>query len=292
MGVEVEVVSAPIPPANDSAVAQLRQSAQERFVELFQGMGFADVDSAVDNLFGLFDGCLGSERFRVDWQTALSDRSRYGVYGILGQCLILLDRAECRARVSVPAERLGSYRLQYVAQTSVKTVFALLLERFDGFLVHASGVAINGQGYLFAGASGVGKTSVAQRLAHRAVVLADDAVAVRWDGEVFRAFATPWNLDFPQQSGRRGVARHGVPLAGICFLQQLDRDEAIVLRPEFAGVKLAAQVIPVLRWFEAQQAQRVLDLSVGLCQQTNCCDLLLTREGDVWPLIRNMDKVA
>jgi hypothetical protein len=291
IGVEVEVVSAQDPPAHDPALDHLRQSARERFSELFQGVAFvADHGSAVDNLLGLFDACLGSERFRQVWGVAVQDPRCYAAYGILSQSLILLDRPGRRAWVFIPSARLRSYSLLYLTQTSVKMVYALLLESFKGILVHASGVALNGKAYLFAGASGVGKTWVVQRLADRAVVLADDAVAVRWDGEVFRAFATPWNLDFPRRSDRRKVARQGVPLAGICFLEQSDRDVALSLPVEVAGPRLLAQVIPLLRWFDAAQAQHLLDLGVLLCQQATCCNLALTRQGDIWQLIQKVDK--
>jgi hypothetical protein len=293
IGIEVEVVAAQDPPALDPALEHLRQSARERFSELFQDVGFvADYGWAVDNLLGLFDACLGSERFQQVWGAAAEDPIRYAAYGILGQSLILLDHPGRRAWVFIPSGRLRSYALVYLTQTSVKMVYALLLESFEGILVHASGVALNGKAYLFAGASGVGKTWVAQRLADRAVVLADDAVAVRWDGEVFRAFATPWNLDFPRRSDRRMVARQGVPLAGICFLEQSDRDVALPLPVEVAGAGLLAQVIPLLRWFDAVQAQHLLDLSIGLCQQATCCSLALTRHSDIWRLIQKVDKVS
>jgi hypothetical protein len=172
-----------------------------------------------------------------------------------------------------------------VIQTSIKVVCALLLEQFEGVLLHASGVAVDGRGYLFAGASGVGKTTVAQKLSGRAAVLADDAVAVRWDGSGFRAFATPWNMDV-EWSGTSQATKEGVPLAAILHLQQSQFDGILSLPSSLAGAKLIAQIMPGLNWFSSRQVQHLLDLSVQLCEEVPGYDLRFTLGGDLWSTLQ------
>jgi len=66
-----------------------------------------------------------------------------------------------------------------------------------GLLVHACGVGINKKGYLFAGRSGKGKTTIA-RMAKKigAKVLSDDRIIIRILKNKVWIFGTPWHGDF------------------------------------------------------------------------------------------------
>jgi hypothetical protein len=95
----------------------------------------------------------------------------------------------------------------------------LLLMHFlaprKGILTHAAGVVRNGKAFIFAGASGAGKSTFSQLLAEARVgkLLSDERVIVREIDGVMQAFGTPW-------AGTAGIARNGnAPLAGIYFLK-------------------------------------------------------------------------
>jgi hypothetical protein len=84
-----------------------------------------------------------------------------------------------------------------------------------GILTHAAGVARNGKAFLFAGASGAGKSTFSQLLAAAKVgkLLSDERMIVREIAGTMQAFGTPW-------AGTAGIARNGqAPLAGIYFLK-------------------------------------------------------------------------
>ena len=97
------------------------------------------------------------------------------------------------------------------------------LLRFDGLMLHASAVALDGKAYLFSGPCGVGKsthTKLWQSVFGKdVVVFNDDKPALRrLDGRWY-AYGTPW-------CGKDGInVNMKVPLAGICFLKQSDRNE-------------------------------------------------------------------
>ena len=85
-----------------------------------------------------------------------------------------------------------------------------------GLLLHAAGMVRRGGSFLFAGASGAGKSTISGLLARARAgrILSDERMIVREiDGKMI-AFGTPW-------AGTAGIARNGAaPLAGIFFLEQ------------------------------------------------------------------------
>ncbi len=90
---------------------------------------------------------------------------------------------------------------------------------FDGFMLHASAVAYEGKAYLFSAPSGTGKsTHTGLWVKHfgedKAYIINDDKPVIRIvDGTVL-VYGTPW-------SGKTNKNKNvGVPLQGICFLEQ------------------------------------------------------------------------
>jgi hypothetical protein len=119
-----------------------------------------------------------------------------------------------------------------------------LLE-FDGLMLHASAVALDGKAYLFSGPCGVGKSTHTNLwrsvFGDDVVVFNDDKPALRrLDGHWY-AYGTPW-------CGKDGInVNMKVPLAGICFLKQSDRNEIWRLDAKQALAKVIAQTTYHLR---------------------------------------------
>ena len=96
--------------------------------------------------------------------------------------------------------------------------FYRALLNFDGMMLHASAVAVDGKAYLFSGQSGIGKSTHTglwqQTFGDKVKLFNDDKPALRrLDGTWF-AYGTPW-------SGKHGInINMKVPIAGICFLKR------------------------------------------------------------------------
>ncbi len=68
-----------------------------------------------------------------------------------------------------------------------------ILAREGGFLLHASGLVYQGNGLVFTGASGTGKSTLAGWFAGAgALVLSDERMILRRDPDSVRMFGTPW----------------------------------------------------------------------------------------------------
>lgn len=94
--------------------------------------------------------------------------------------------------------------------------FANWLGKFGDLILHASGIAVDGKGYAFAGFSGVGKSTLARKLSHdeSVTILGEDQLVLRYLDDRFWLFGTPWHEDLRMRSPM------GVPLKKIFFLEQ------------------------------------------------------------------------
>lgn len=113
-----------------------------------------------------------------------------------------------------------------------------LLE-FNGLMLHASAVELDGKAYLFSGPCGMGKsthTKLWKKLfGEKAIVFNDDKPALRRLEEKWYAYGTPW-------CGKDGINENRkVPLAGICFLQQADQNKIRRLTNNEAMQKIISQ---------------------------------------------------
>lgn len=111
-----------------------------------------------------------------------------------------------------------------------------LLE-FDGLMLHASAVVVDGKAYLFSADSGTGKSTHTklwlEMLGDRAFILNDDKPALRLEGGRWYAYGTPW-------SGKHDIsANERVPVAGIAMIERSERNEIA----RFSGVEAISAVL-------------------------------------------------
>ena len=146
---------------------------------------------------------------------------------------------------------------------------SFLLLRGRGALVHACGLLTHQHVHLFVGESGVGKSTLAGILESRfGLVLSDDRIVLRPDGEGFRAYGTPWH----------GEARFASPKCGklcsISFLSQSAESQRIRLDPEEAAARLAA--CSFMAGWPLHGIKDLLATCVVICERTPCYRLDFT----------------
>lgn len=113
-----------------------------------------------------------------------------------------------------------------------------LLARAGGVEIHACGLVHEGNGYLFVGHSGAGKSTTAElfRAQHEAAaVLSDDRIILRPESSGVTMWGTPWHgeahLSMPASSS----------LSRIFVLRQAEENSAIRLRPASATAALLSR---------------------------------------------------
>lgn len=130
-------------------------------------------------------------------------------------------------RQGLPSPYLLNYPTDHV-------VIANRLLDFNAGILHASGIIHNGQGFVFCGRSGIGKTTLA-RLWKSAgsKLLNDDRVIIRREGNSFYLYSSPWH-------GEENVVENlRTPLKGIFHLSQAPENKLT----DLSGVTAAAQLL-------------------------------------------------
>lgn len=123
-----------------------------------------------------------------------------------------VDLASQHAEVSTPSQARVHSALVRVLSFILMQV---LPRRGDGLLLHGAGVVLNGQGHVFFGASGKGKSTISRLLRPFGEVLTDENVILRLTAEGPRLASTPfWGLSTPAADIQQ-VARREVPLVAL-----------------------------------------------------------------------------
>ncbi|MFH1067226.1 MAG: hypothetical protein V1746_04935 [bacterium] len=127
----------------------------------------------------------------------------------------------------------------------------LLADR-NAALLHSSAVILNGQGLLFVGHSGAGKSTTVTMLKDHAEILCDDRNVVRrWD-DGWRVHGTWSHGDVAE------VSSASAPLRGILFLQQDARNELVPLtnRKNIWGRLLVTLIRPMttVEWWQKEMS--------------------------------------
>jgi hypothetical protein len=177
-----------------------------------------------------------------------------------------------------PCTREGELRVKCVLTNNQMTrVFEqLLYQAFysaaevaasDSFLIHASGVVRNGAGYLFVGAPGAGKSTVASLSGECGLaVLNDEICLVRFlpagaaGGPLLAG--TPFNGLF------RDKAPGEAPLRAVLLLAQAPRHRLVPVGRAMATAIVAGQIVPPAgldRTIDGHARSRLLECADRLC---------------------------
>lgn len=150
------------------------------------------------------------------------------------------------------------------------------LLKFDGMLLHASAVAVDGKAYLFSAPRKTGKSTHVQlwldHFQDRAVILNDDKPALRCIDGIWYACGTPW-------SGKTGRNTNlQVPIGGIALMA---RGEENTIAPYDGPQAIRALLEQTVRPNNPMESLRLLELLDSLLSQV-----------PVWKLHCNMERSA
>ncbi len=168
------------------------------------------------------------------------------------------------------------------------------LSRGLGIMMHACGVSDNGQGIIFSGTSGAGKSTVADlwknrisRLNSRSmepskntIILSDDRIIIRKiDGRSF-VFGTPWHGD------SKVCSPEEAPLDKIFFLQQARENKVKKIDPIKAASRLIVCSFPP--FWDKNGMEFTLNYCAELAQKIPCYELDFVPDKRVLDLVRSI----
>ena len=137
-------------------------------------------------------------------------------------------------------------------------IFSAFLPQFSALLVHSSGVILNGKTALFLARDGGGKTTVLQQ-ATEMLLLNDDQIVVRQEGDKFIAYSTPF--------GRMTSGPCQAPLGGLFFLERARTFELEPYRPAELVHYLWEEHLLYHSMLPRDLKQHVFDLFYEMCHQ-------------------------
>ena len=165
--------------------------------------------------------------------------------GMAPRCREYLTNDACDPHIVIKEEYYSLERWPGLAEGLLEymdsgQIFYSRLLRYNGMMLHASALELDGGAYLFSGPSGVGKsthTTLWQKEYPNARLFNDDKPALRKIDGVWYAYGTPW-------SGKHGININiKVPLRGICFLRQGSENKIRRLSPIEAAAAVMSQTI-------------------------------------------------
>ncbi|OGW45963.1 MAG: hypothetical protein A2Y66_04460 [Nitrospirae bacterium RBG_13_41_22] len=140
-----------------------------------------------------------------------------------------------------------------------------LLSKGRGLMVHSCGIDDKGKGYLFAGNSTHGKTTMARLWTDEALTLNDDRIVIRYKEGRFWMYGTPWHGDYT------GVSPKGVPVEKLFFLQHAMSNNVIKRNGADAASMFLTRCFPPL--WDDEGMRFTLDLCSKLVEIVPCYTL-------------------
>jgi hypothetical protein len=142
-----------------------------------------------------------------------------------------------------------------------RVLFVNIIAHGFGVMLHACGVVLDGKGYVFAGPSDAGKTTLCRLWAEfsGATILGDECLIVREHEGQFWIYGTPW-------VGEAGLfSPQGAPVDGLYFIHHADSNCVIPMPLAVAAEQLLAQSI--LTPYDVAAVEFGLDFSLKLVSE-------------------------
>lgn len=161
----------------------------------------------------------------------------------------------------------------------LRTVFAWLCVTNDALLLHSAGVIRDGQGYVFFGPSGAGKTTTSRLASKTAHVVSDDLVIIRCDESGCLLYGVP----FKGELSEAPRANQQAPLRGLYRLRQ-DTSHYLEPIPHIKAVADLAAAAPFI-----VREKHLSDQLMQVCSKIAKCvpvqQLHFKRDDGFWKVI-------
>jgi hypothetical protein len=191
-----------------------------------------------------------------------------------------LERGDFHAEWD-PTSNRGSIRQSanpYAIDSVLRIVHTLALAREGSFLVHAASAVRNGRAFLFAGASGAGKTTISRLAPKDAILLTDEISYVRTHEGGYFAFGTPFAGELAK-SGKNVSA----PIAALYLLAKGPENRIEPVGPVDAIRALLESIL-----FFAEDPELVKSVFQAACEFVRCVPiycLAFVPDARVWEMI-------
>lgn len=165
----------------------------------------------------------------------------------------------------------------YSFDSFLRILYSLFLVQEGGFLLHAASVVRDGQGYLFMGKSGAGKSTIAIH-SSKYTVLSDEISLVKKAGADYLVYSTPfWGEQ--EIKGRNYFS----PLAGIYRLKQSSQLLTRKLSEREALCRLMENILYFSR--EPFLTRQLFQNCTDLIQQVAIYELEFQKDSSFWNMI-------
>ena len=158
--------------------------------------------------------------------------------------------------------------------------------RRKGMLAHAAGMVLKGKAYLFAGASGAGKSTFSELLVQAKLgkVLSDERMIVREIKGEMIAFGTPW-------AGTALIARSGsAPMAAVFFLKHGRENRVVKLDPVAASDRILSMLsIP---WYDPDTAAPIIAFAKRVMANVPAFEFQFTPDRSAVEFFRKFMKIS
>ena len=157
----------------------------------------------------------------------------------------------------------------------VEVCFLSRMAREGTLLLHAAGLSSHEQGYLFTGASGTGKSTIADFFAERgALILSDERIIIRKIAGRFMIHGTPW-----VGSGNY-AANDRLPLTYLyCISHGTDRHTTSAMSPRAVAQELLRQSF--LPLWDREALETTMGIIADLVEHVDCRALAPLKSPDI-----------
>jgi hypothetical protein len=160
-------------------------------------------------------------------------------------------------------------------------ILARVLADYLGCFFHAAGMILNAQGFLFAGHSDAGKSTITTILQDEGEILCDDRIVIRDWPEGFKIHGTWSHGDIPT------VSPASAPLRALFFLEQASTNQLIPMNDRREVIRriffLVIKPLVTADWWE-----KTLTLIEKIAQEVPCYVLKFDKSGEVKYVIREL----